>query len=172
MFDLLSVRKNLKNFADELASVRVQIEEVTREIEDVNFAPLPDADVLAMFRTWAERGANEYQAHLKTVINGVRHRPTITDGDVYRHLQNMELLPEPSMNRPLSHDKKLCGLFGPDAVVALLAERMAAMDLPAAGLPRAERAKALEALEAKLSKLKATEANLLATAEKAGLAVS
>ena len=83
-----------------------------------------------------------------------------------------ELLPEPSMNRPLSHDKKLCGLFGPDAVVALLAERMAAMDLPVAGLPRAERAKALEALEAKLAKLKATEANLLATAEKAGLAVS
>ena len=56
--------------------------------------------------------------------------------------------------------------------MALLAERMAAMDLPAAGLPRAERAKALEALEAKLAKLKATEANLLATAEKAGLAVS
>ncbi|MBK9986179.1 MAG: hypothetical protein IPP21_04160 [Betaproteobacteria bacterium] len=61
MFDLFSVRKNLKNFADELASVRVQIEEVTREIEDVNFAPLPDADVLAMFRT----GPNAGQANIK-----------------------------------------------------------------------------------------------------------
>ena len=172
MFDLFSVRKNLKNFADELASVRVQIEEVSRAIEDVNFSPLPDADVLAMFRTWAERGAKEYHAHLKSLVGVVRNWPTITDTDFYLHLQNMELLPEPNMNRPLSHDKKLCGLFGPDAVVALLAERMAAMDLPAAGLPRAERAKALEALEAKLSKLKATEANLLATAEKAGLAVS
>jgi hypothetical protein len=61
MFDLFSVRKNLKNFADELASVRVQIEEVTREIEDVNFAPLPDADVLAC----SAPGPNAGQTNIK-----------------------------------------------------------------------------------------------------------
>ncbi|MBK9986180.1 MAG: hypothetical protein IPP21_04165 [Betaproteobacteria bacterium] len=53
----------------------------------------------------------------------------------------MELLPEPSMNRPLSHDKKLCGLFGPDAVVARWPSEWQQWTCPLPGC-RAERAKA------------------------------
>jgi hypothetical protein len=172
MFDLFTVGKNLKGFADELSGIRVQIEEVQRSIEDVNFAPLPDSDVLEMFRTWAERGAVEYREHLKGVISGIRSRPTLDAGEFHRHLSTLELLPEPTMHRPLSHDKKMCGLLGPDAVVALLKSQMQAMEFPAPGLPKAERAKALEALEKKLAKLKAREAALLAEAEKIGLNVS
>lgn len=172
MFDLFAVRNNLKSFADDLAGVRVQIEEVQRQIEDVNFSPLPDADVLAMFRTWAERGAAEYRAHLKSVLGGIRSRPGMDVSGFHRHLSSLELLPEPNVYRPLSHDKKMCGLLGPDAVVSLIEKHLAAMDFPPAGLPIAERAKAVADLEKKMVKLKAREAELLATAEKAGLSVS
>ena len=172
MFDLFAVRNNLKSFAEDLAGVRVQIEEVKREIEDVNFAPLPDADVLELFRTWAERNASEYREHMKGILGGIRCRPTIDGVAFHRLLLNLELLPEPNMNRPLSHDKKMCGLLGPDAVVALIEKQLAAMNFPPAGLPRAERAQAVAVLEKKLAKLTAREAGLLATAEKAGLVVA
>ena len=49
---------------------------------------------------------------------------------------------------------------------------MEGLDLPAPGLSRAERPLAIAALEKKLTKLKAREAELLAEAEKAGLTVS
>jgi len=158
MFDLFAVRNNLKSFADDLAGVRVQIEEVKREIEDVNFAPLPDADVLELFRTWAERNASEYREHMKGILGGIRCRPTIDGVAFHRLLLNLELLPEPNM--------------GPDAVVALIEKQLAAMNFPPAGLPRAERAQAVAVLEKKLAKLTAREAGLLATAEKAGLVVA
>ncbi len=172
MFDMLLVRKNLKSFGEDLAKVRNDIELVTREIENLAFAPLPTADVLALIEAWAKRNADEYRKHLRTVLVGISARPTIEPGEAWAHLSSSELLPEPSMHRPLSRDKQLCGLLGPDAVVELLRKQMEGLDLPAPGLSRAERPLAIAALEKKLTKLKAREAELLAEAEKAGLTVS
>lgn len=172
MFDLLLVRKNLKGFGEELAKVRQEIEIVTREIENIGFAPLPVDDVLASIKGWATRNADEYQAHLRGVFVGIANRPNLDQAEIHAHLNAAELLPRPTMHRPLTRDKQLCGLLGPAAVVDLLKKQFEAMDLPSPGLPRADRPQAIAALEKKLTKLKAREAELLAEAEKAGLNVS
>ena len=57
-------------------------------------------------------------------------------------------------------------------MVALLRKQLEAMDRPTPGLPMAERDKAIKVLDAKLAKLRAREAELIETAEKAGLIVS
>jgi hypothetical protein len=63
-------------------------------------------------------------------------------------------------------------MLGPDAFVALMKTQMESMDLPAPGLPVAERQQAVKALEQKIKTLRASEAALLKSAEKAGLTVS
>ena len=174
MFDFLGIGKTLKNFAGELAGVRAQIEVLTREIEDIQFAPAGIDDVTRALENWARSNSTKYREYLQSVLTGLVNRPRIlADGtEVWRHLSSMEIMPEPSMHRPLSRDIQLCGLLGPDAFVALMKTQMQSMDWPAPGLPIAAREEAVKALEQKIIKLRASEAALIRSAETAGLTVS
>ena len=172
MFDFLGVGKTLKNFAGELSSVRVEIETTTRQIEDIQFAPAHLDDVYASLETWAAANADKYRKYLQTVMGGLVARPGLDAVGVHSHLHSMEFLPEPSFGVPISRDMQVCGLLGPAGFVEILKKQIQTLDLPAPGLKMADRAPAISILEKKRSKLRAREAELIASAQKAGLSVS
>lgn len=174
MFDFLGISKSLKNFANELSSIRLDIETLSREIEDIQYAPAHLDDVVQALTIWATGQAGKYQEYFKAVIFGLLNRPSdLTDSyKVYRHLSSMEFLAEPSVNRPISRDMQMCGLLGPSVFVDMVKKQIESMERPPSGLTLAERALAISALEKKIEKLRSTEAALLKSAEKAGLSVS
>ena len=172
MFDFLNVGKTLKNFAGELSGVRVEIETTTRQIEDIQFATAHLDDVFASLETWAANNADKYRKHLQAVMGGLVGRPGLDAVGVHAHLHSNEFLPDPSMHRPISRDMQMCGLLGPAAFVEILKKQIETLDLPAPGLKMADRAPAIAVLERKLVKLRAREAELIESAQKAGLSVS
>ena len=174
MFDFLSIGKSLKDFAGELQSTRSEIENVTRQVEDITYAPASKEDVLAALEIWAADNAKKYQLHFHSLIGGLRGDPRILVDKVavWRVLSAREVLPQPSFHTPMSRDVQLCGLLGVAGFVSLMTAQLDAMDWAASGLPVAGREAAIQPLNQRIKKLKAREAELLCAAAKAGLAVS
>lgn len=174
MFDFLAVRKSLKNFADELSAVRLDIETFVREAEDIQYAPANDIDLFRALEQWASDNQAKYQRHFRAELDKLISAP----GDlaepelVHRRLDRQGFLPDPCLSTPFSRDEQLCGLLGPKAFVELVKAQKTAMDWPSQGLPMAERGPAVARLEKKIDALRVREAELLASAEKAGLQVS
>lgn len=172
MFDFLGVGKTLKSFAEELSAVRLEIEATVRKIEDIQFAPAHMDDVYASLETWAAASADKYRQHLKRAIGGIVNRPGLDAVGVHAHLSQVEFIPAPSYGLPISRDMQLCGLLGPSAFVEMLKKQVETLDLPAPGLKMTDRALAVATLEKKMHKLRAREAELIGSAEKAGLSIS
>ncbi len=174
MFDFLAVGKTLKNFAADLSSVRLEIETLSREIEDIQYAPANHDDVIKALEIWAVDNAVKYREYLKTQLTKLVTQPgTLLDKvAVHTHLHSRGFLPDPSYGLPISRDMQMCGLLGPEGFVALMKKQMLAIEWPAPGLPMAARAPAIAVLEKKRSKLIDRQAELIQSAEKAGLSVS
>lgn len=174
MFDFLTVGKALKNIAADLASIRFEAETLAREVEDLQFAPAHPDDVLKALGVWAADNAAEYRDHLKKVLNRITLKPAVLaeKGEVKNLLRWNGLLPEPSAGNSLSRDVQMCGLLGPETFVELVKKQMQAIAGPAPGLPMADRAIAVADLEKKIRQLRTREADLIRSAEKAGLAIS
>lgn len=174
MFDFLGIGKSLRDFAGELQSIRTEIETLSRQTEDIQYAPAHKADVLHAFEIWAAANAKKYQVHFQSVISGLRNDPRVL-GDslvVSRFLSAREVLPQPSIHTPISRDVQMCGLLGAAGFVSLMKAQLDLMDWPTEGLPMVEREAAIAPLAQRIKKLKAREAELLQSAEKAGLSVS
>lgn len=174
MFDFLSIGKSLKDFASELQSTRGEIENITRQVEDITYAPASKEDVLKALETWAADNVKTYQVHFHSLLSGLRNDPRIL-GDkvaVWRVLKSRELLPEGSFHRPMSRDVQLCGLLGVAGFVSLMTAQLDEMDWDANALPIAGREAVIAPLNQRIKKLRAREAELLSSAAKAGLAVS
>ena len=174
MFDFLTVGKTLKNFGNELAELRKEIETLTREREDVHYAPAPVDDVVAAIEVWAKSNATKYRDYLQGIFVGlVNHPGRLSDNAaVWNHLREREIAPDPSPYFPISRDVQLCGLLGPEAFTALMRRQLEAMQWPTPGLPASQRKAAIDAIETKIEKLRAREIALLRSAEKAGLTIS
>lgn len=174
MFDFLSVGKTLKNFAGELTSIRLEVESLSREMEDIQYAPAHPDDVVKALEVWAADNAAEYRHYLKMEIGKIVHKPAVllNKNEVKNLLRWGGILPEPAVSNFLTRDVQMCGLLGPASFVELLKKQMEAIDWPAPGLPMAARPAAIAVLEKKISKLRARESDLIQSADKAGLSVS
>ena len=174
MFDFLTIGKALKNFAGELQSLRIEIEMITREIEDIQYAPAHMDDVNNALEAWAADAAGTYLKHFKSVINPLVASPgfLLNTAGVRQHLSAREFLPTPSFHTPMSRDAQMCGLLGPSVFVGLIKKQIEGLDWPIPGLLMAARIPAIEALEKKISKLRSREAELIRSADKAGLVIS
>lgn len=174
MFDFLTVGKTLKTFASELSSVRVEIETITREIEDIRYAPADTNDIVQALEIWAEKNENTYRNYLKSVFSRLFEKPDILSDptEVWRSFHSREIIPEASSHTPISRDMQLCGLLGKERFVALMKSQIESMDWPESGLPIAKRPAAIALLERKIKSLQAREAELIRSAEKAGLHIS
>ena len=174
MFDFLSIRKSLKDFADELGAIRFDIETLTREVEDIQFAPANNGDLFKALEVWATDNQVKYRAHLKTELNKLIRSPgdLAENSSVNRHLYSRGILPTPCLDTPISRDVQMCGLLGPAKFVELVKAQAEAIEWPDPGLLMAERAPAAAKLKKKIKDLRARKADLLRSAEKAGLQVS
>jgi hypothetical protein len=174
MFDFLTIGKTLKSFAGELSSIRFEIESLTRNVEDIHYAPAHPDDVCAALEIWAADNAVKYREYLKSELGKLVHKPGIlaTKNEVWSSLQARGILPDPSYNLPISRDIQMCGLLGPSVFVETLKKQMALIDWPAPGLPMAERTAAIAVIDKKIAKLRTREADLIKSAELAGLSIS
>lgn len=174
MFDFLNIRKTLKGFADELSTIRFDIETLTREAEDIQFAPANKDDLFKALEVWAADNQVQYRAYLKTELNKLIQSPgdLAEKSSVHRHLHSRGFLPTPGLSTPISRDVQLCGLLGPAKFVELVKAQAEAIEWPDQGLPMTERAPAIAKLEKKLAALRVREQDLISAAEKAGLTVS
>ena len=174
IFDFLIVSKTLKSFANELAGVRLEIETLTRQVEDIHYAPAHPDDVLAALQVWAESNAAEYRTYLKIELGKLFHRPSILSlkHEVKSALHMRGIVPEPHLGLQVSRDVQMCGLLGPAGFMELMKKQLQAIDWPAPGLRMEERPGAMAALEKKIKTLQTREAELIASADKAGLSVS
>lgn len=174
MFDFLVVGNAVKKIAGQLSSIRLEVDTLTRELEDLQYAPAHQDDVLKALGVWAADNAAEYRDHIKKVLGRITLKPAVLaeKGEVKNQLRWSGFLPEPSAGTPLSRDVQMCGLLGPETFVELVKKQMQAIDWPAPGLPMAQRAAAVAALEKKISQLRASETALIRSAEKAGMAIS
>lgn len=173
LFDFLSVSKTLKDFAEQLSSIRGQIESTQREIEDIEFAPAAPVDVVAALRIWATRQEERYLAHLKNYLERLSSRASILsdEAEVRKLFDYGAFLQEPMMAK-MSLDAQLCGLLGADRFADLMAEKLALMNMPEPGLPLNQRQNQINEIKAKQDKLKAKERDLIKSADSAGLQVS
>lgn len=172
MFDFLGISKTLKNFAAELQTVRQNIEILTRQVEDIQYAPADQDDVLKALNVWATENADLYRAHLKRELSKlVLHPGVVGDKDAVRErLRYDSFFPDP--RHPITRDVQMCGLLGPATFVDLVKDQMQWIEWPKAGLPMADRGPAIKVLEQQIAKLKAKEKDLLDSAEKAGLNIA
>lgn len=174
MFDFLTVGKTLKKFGDELQEVQGQIEDTLQKIEDVQYAPACMADVILALEVWAKSNHVRYQDYLKTTLAGLVNTPhKLGDaGHVNGVLSFRGIAPEPSAFLPISRDIQLCGLLGPARFVDLMRTQLDSLDWRDSGLPVADRLVTIAALEKKLNALRTKEADLLKSAEKAGISIA
>jgi hypothetical protein len=174
MFDFLTVGKTLKSFAGELTALRLETETLVRELEDVKYAPAHPDDVIKALEVWASDNATEYRKYLKSELGKLFHQPSILleKSEVKRHLHSRGFFPDPSPAAPVSLDMQMCGLLGPVGFMELMKMQIQLVDWPAPGLPLVSRPAAIAALEKKIKNLRAREADLIESANKAGLVVS
>lgn len=172
--DFLGVSKALKGVAKEIGSIRIETETLTRQREDVQFAPACMSDVLTALEVWAIANEGKYRNYLKIVLERLVTEPAMLTNqvDVWRHLHQREILPEPNMHVPISRDIQLCGLLGAARFIEMMKVQLEAMEWLGAGLPMNERPAAIDLLDRKIYKLRAREAAIIESAEKAGLNIS
>ena len=174
MFDFSIIGETLNKFAGELKSLRSEIEDVSRQIEDVRYAPACKDDVVNAFGLWAESHEKTYRSHLNGVLVGLVSRPEIlpSPDKVADHLRIHSLVPNRGMDMGLSPDAQICGLLGKVGFLELLRPRLDELDWSESGKPAAEREKLIADLTKKLSRLRAEELALMNSAAAAGFAVS
>lgn len=171
MFDAIFTR-SLKGFATELRQIRTDIEKLERQREDVLYAPTCRADVAAALTSWATRRSADYTAYLGKALKQLQDVPGVA-GDPLQVDQRMRDWGLTGDHREAYHsdiDRALAGLFG-NLLAESLQKTIADMPWPEAGLPQSERAGAVAVIDAKLSKLRAAELKLVASAEAAGISV-
>lgn len=174
MFDFLGIGNTLKSFAKELSTIRLEIETLTREAEDIQYAPANEADVLKALTAWAADNQLKYRAYLKTELSKLVNSPRDlgTNWSVHKHIGARGFLPDPHGGLPISRDVQMCGLLGPVTFVDMVKKQMDAMEWPPQGLLMAEREPAIAKIEKKITALRLREQDLLKSADKAGLEVS
>ena len=167
MFDFLKLRKSVEDLGKQLKDVRAQIETTRQKIEAIIYAPAHPEDILSAASEWVQAKEREYHAYFaERIIPHFSAHPG--------SLNNPAAMQEELQFTKLSAGREefvLVGLIGSQRILEIFKEHTANMAPGDYGMRNAERGPALEALQATLAKLQATEAQLVAGAASAGLEV-
>lgn len=177
MFDFLSLKKTLANFAGELGDLRSQIENLQRQREDIVNAPATREDVKSMVEKWAAGRSVEYVKRLQFNMHefvadpknlqdaqAIDNRMTLFGKS--RQMGALGMFPGPELE-----DMAICCLMGPSLVKSLHAAIDAMENWPAGSMPLNGRAKKIGELDDKLAKLVQQESSLVSAAADAGVRV-
>lgn len=177
MFDFLSLKKTLANFAGELGDLRSQIENLQRQREDIVNAPATREDMKAMVEKWAAGRSAEYMKKLGATIKGFaidtgrlqveqEINRSMTLFGTTRNLYPLGMHPGPELD-----DMAICCLMGTSLVKSLHAAIDAMENWPAGSMPMSGRAKKIGDLDEKIAKLVQQKSSLVSAAADAGVRV-
>lgn len=167
MFDFLKLRQSVEGLGKRLKQVRSQIETTRREIETIVYGPSHPDDIVAAAKTWLESKERRYQEFFaEHIFLEFTARPG--------RFEDEEGMARDLQYKVISGDAKdfvFIGMLGSKRVLEIFKEHAAKIPANEHGLRNAERAPVIQELQLKLDKLVAEEAELVAGAAAAGLAV-
>lgn len=177
MFDFLGLKKTLSDVAGQVSELRSQIEKLQRQREDIATAPATREDVKAMVTSWVAGRSAEYvkrlQFNMQEIVsnpsdfqdeNAVNGRMTLFGRT--RQQGGLGMFPGPELE-----DMAICCLMGP-ALVKSLHETIDSMDnWPKGGIPMRDRAKEIQKLDEKISRLVEQESSIVSAAADAGVRI-
>lgn len=177
MFDFLSLKKTLANFAGELGGLRSQIENLQRQREDIVNAPATREDVKAMVEKWAAGKSAEYVKRLqfnmqefvtqpKNLLDAQAVENRMTLFGKSRQIGEFAMFPGPELE-----DQVICCLMGPTLITSLHAAIDAMENWPKGSIPMSGRAKKISDLDDKIAELSQKESVLVNAAKDAGVRV-
>lgn len=175
-FDFKTIKTWLNDYAGQLKKIRVDIEALEVEREDVLFAPPVQGDVRAALVRWVEGQRDAYQATLTqnlTSLAGQRNvieAPDMLAKAMFQH-PFMRVADTTSAFARGDNDRVICGLFG-DLMLKSIDSTLNQIEWPKEGLSATDRARRLEELDKKLKALRAEEQAFVSAATDTGIDVT
>ena len=170
--DFNALRTSISALAARVRDLRRQIEIKRREREDILSAPPAKADVLGMLNRWVDGNSEAATKNLQTMLDGFLRRPDFIsdEGRIGKNVALLGAVPNPNVAPTLqTAEVMLCALLGAqlkDVLPSLLDK----VEWPAdPGLPLAERAERVAAIDRELETLQDDERELVSQATAAGV---
>lgn len=177
MFNFGLIRKTLSDYAKALRDIRLEIESLERQREDLLFTPASKTDVRVAMRAWVDGNRSRYVSLLqKDFAVLANSRKQLEDPSAVAQRMAINPLvetPPTSMHvvrERAGIDFAVCGLFG-DALLKSIDAVLDGMQWPDNALSNSDRVSKLNELDAKLERLKAEEQKMVDVATKEGLVV-
>lgn len=165
MFDFLSLKKQISNLGQEVATLDQNIEKKKKEIERIKSAPLQKSDAIAYFHSRIDELAQDFDPALQFSIERLNRSP---NQGLERH-SNIRVLTPGREATIGSFESALLALLGTEIKHAMSA-RINAMDTwPEAGPPVAKRQDMIDELEKELGKMVANREELRRASAESGL---
>jgi hypothetical protein len=170
MFDFVAIKRSLKSVEDRVKAMRAEIAALEAEKAAIARAPTTKADLLEHLQRFVNEARAQYIGTLSDSLNRLSRDPATVSAT--RLLRPMSLAvpggmsADPVLQKHL--DLTLCGLLGP-ALMESLSALVAAMDLPEAGLPFAQRQAELDRIDGRIRTLSTDVAALISEAQAAGI---
>lgn len=170
--DLLGLRKGAQDFAARMRAVRTKIEQLRREREDILTAPACRADVKEFFASWIEGARDRYACQLRNYAKSITLSPQqLQSADVVKNYGGVCALPIHGGNTPSAMDTAIAALLGPMLQKSLF-EAVDSIEWPGPeGLPMADRAHRITALDREIERLLAEEKELASVANELRLSI-
>lgn len=174
-----AIRKAIAGYVDELKRVRLAIERVSREREDLLFAPPAKEDFLTALDRWQAANTERYRAVLVQRLADLRsNRDALDDPSSFNagieHLRLFNVhrfsVAGTAPTETTALEQSLLGLFG-GAVYQVLRTEIGKLPQLPDEITSADRARRLVKVEAELSELQAKERELVSAAEESGIDV-
>lgn len=170
--DFSELRKALAGLSGSVKALRVRIETLKRQREDIATAPTARADIQAMLAAWLDEQAGQYRKNVGVMLMAFIKRATWVSehARVADAVTLVAATPTPGANPTFrTVDAAVIGLLLPQ-IRENLPKLIDAVEWPGPeGLPLKERTAELARLDEEISRLEAEEAALVAQAASAGV---
>jgi hypothetical protein len=172
--DFTALRRQIAGLGIAVRELRQRIELLTREREDLASAPPARGDVLDMLNKWLDEQAAQCGRNLSVMLGGFLRR-AVALGDAGEVRKTVTLLgatkaPDVAAT-PRTADVVFIGLLLPELRRNLPGVVEQIPWMAPEGLPLAQRAERLRALDEQIATLEGEEAELVAQAASAGIVV-
>lgn len=168
-----SLRKEVESLEKRLQAMRADVEELRRQRERVQHAPVHKDDLKALLGNWLAASGERYQQSLReTLAKFVRSPRYMTQHDLDQTMSLSGALQpfagDTARISPKDIDQALCGLFAPMLKDALMKE-IDSMEWSPNAITTAERTVTVAQLTTQIDQLDQDIATLINEAEEAGI---
>jgi chaperonin cofactor prefoldin len=171
--DFKSLRKSVDSLEKRLQAMRTEVEELRRQRERVQHAPVHKDDLKALLGNWLAANGERYQQSLReTLAKFVRSPRYMTQHELDQAMSLSGALQpfagDTARIGPKDIDQALCGLFAPLLKDALMKE-IDSMEWSPSAISTAERTVTVDQLTEQIERLDRDIATLINEAEEAGI---